>query len=67
MPADLKLGYLMVQEIDKTTLMLCQSLSPCAKTEPDQRVVNAEAILMLQKDRALLVAELMTSAYGSNI
>lgn len=64
---DLKLAYLMVVEIDRTTAMFAASLGSQAPTEPDDRIAAAEAILMLQKDRKLLVTEIMKGAYGAEI
>lgn len=64
---DLKTAYLMIVEIDRTTAMLAARLSGQAPTEPDDRIAAAEAILMLQKDRKMLVAEIMKGAYGAKI
>ena len=64
---DLKVHYLMLIEIDRTTSMLAARLCSQAKTEPDERIAAAEAILMLQKDRKLLVTEIMKGAYGAEI
>lgn len=57
----------MVHEIDRTCAMLMGRLTASAKVEPDDRIAAAEAILMLQKDRKLLVAEIMKGAYGAQI
>lgn len=62
---DLKPAYTMLIEIDGTTSMLAARLCSQAKTEPDDRIAAAEAILMLQKDRKLLVTEIMKGAYGA--
>ena len=62
---DLKVHYLMLIEIDRTTSMLASKLCSQAKTEPDDRIAAAEAILMLQKDRKILVTEIMKGAYGA--
>ena len=59
---DLKVHYLMLIEIDRTTSMLAAKLCSQAKTEPDDRIAAAEAILMLQKDRKILVNEIMKGA-----
>ena len=59
---DLKVHYLMLIEIDRTTSMLAARLCSQAKTEPDDRIAAAEAILMLQKDRKILVNEIMKGA-----
>ena len=68
---DLKVHYLMLIEIDRTTSMLAAKLCSQAKTEPDDRIAAAEAILMLQNDRKLLVKllveEIMKGAYGAKI
>ena len=64
---DLKVHYLMLIEIDRTTSMLAAKLCSQAKTEPDDRIAAAEAILMLQNDRKLLVTEIMKGAYGAEI
>ena len=64
---DLKVSYLMLIEIDRTTSMLAAKLCSQAKTEPDDRIAAAEAILMLQNDRKLLVKEIMKGAYGAKI
>ena len=56
---DLKPVYTMLVEIDRTTSMLAAKLCSQAKTEPDERIAAAEAILMLQNDRKLLVTEIM--------
>ena len=64
---DLNVSYLMLLEIDRTTSMLAARLCNQAKTEPDERIAAAEAILMLQKDRKILVAEIMKGAYGAKI
>ena len=64
---DLKVSYLMLIEIDRTTSMLAARLCSQAKTEPDDRIAAAEAILMLQKDRKILVNEIMKGAYGAEI
>ena len=64
---DLKVHYLMLIEIDRTTSMLAARLCSQAKTEPDERIAAAEAILMLQKDRKLLVTEIMKGSYGAEI
>ena len=56
---DLRVSYLMLIEIDRTTSMLAAKLCSQAKTEPDDRIAAAEAILMLQNDRKLLVEEIM--------
>ena len=55
----------MIHEIDRTCALLMAKLTRSAKVEPDDRIAAAEAILMLQKDRKLLVAEIMKEAYGS--
>ena len=57
----------MIHEIDRTCAMLMGRLTASAKVEPDERIAAAEAILMLQKDRKLLVAEIMKGAYGAQI
>lgn len=64
---DLKPAYTMVLQIDRTTAMLAARLSGQAPTEPDERIAAAEAILMLQKDRKMLVTEIMKGAYGAKI
>ena len=64
---DLNVSYLMLIEIDRTTSMLAARLCSQAKTEPDERIAAAEAILMLQKDRKILVTEIMKGAYGAQI
>ena len=64
---DLKVHYLMLIEIDRTTSMLAAKLCSQAKTEPDDRIAAAEAILMLQNDRKLLVTEIMKGSYGAKI
>ena len=64
---DLKVHYLMLIEIDRTTSMLAAKLCSQAKTEPDERIAAAEAILMLQNDRKLLVTEIMKGSYGAKI
>ena len=56
---NLKAAYLIILEIDRTTSMLAAKLCSQAKTEPDDRIAAAEAILMLQNDRKLLVEEIM--------
>ena len=55
---DLKSAYTMLVEIDRTSLMLASKFLPSSKAEPDERIAAAETILMLQKDRKLLVAEM---------
>jgi hypothetical protein len=62
---DLRTAYDMLVELDRSTLSLAMQLHPQSKVDPDQRIAAAEAILMLQKDRKLMVAEIMTAAYGS--
>ena len=62
---DLKPAYTMLVEIDRTSLMLASKFLPCSKAEPDERIAAAEALLMLQKDRKTLVAEIMKGTYGS--
>ena len=57
----------MLVEIDRTCAMLMGKLTASAKVEPDDRIAAAEAILMLQKDRKLLVAEIMKGSYGAQI
>ena len=57
----------MLIEIDRTTSMLAAKLCSQAKTEPDERLAAAEAILMLQNDRKLLVTEIMKGSYGAKI
>ena len=64
---DLKVHYLVLIEIDRTTSMLAAKLCSQAKTEPDERIAAAEAILMLQNDRKLLVTEIMKGSYGAKI
>ena len=64
---DLKVHYLMLIEIDRTTSMLAARLCSQAKTEPDERIAAAEAILMLQNDRKLLVAEIMKGVHDAEI
>lgn len=64
---DLTPAATMIHEIDRTCAMLMAKLTRSAKVEPDERIAAAEVILMLQKDRKLLVAEIMSTAYGSNI
>ena len=64
---DLNVHYLMLIEIDRTTSMLAAKLCSQAKTEPDDRIAAAEAILMLQNDRKLLVTEIMKGSYGAEI
>ena len=64
---DLKPAYIMLIEIDRTCAMLMGRLTASAKVEPDDRIAAAEAILMLQKDRKLLVEEIMKGAYGAKI
>ena len=64
---DLKLSVAstMVVEIDRTSMMLSAKFLPSSKAEPDERIAAAEALLMLQKDRKSLVAEIMKGAYGA--
>lgn len=62
---DLKPAYTMLIEIDHTSVMLASKFHPASQVEPDERIAAAEALLMLQKDRKLLVTEIMTAAYGS--
>lgn len=62
---DLKPAYTMVHEIDRTCAMLMGRLTASAKAEPDERIAAAEALLMLQKDRKILVAEIMKGGYGA--
>ena len=64
---DLKPACTLVHEIDRTCAMLMDRLTASAKAEPDERITAAETILMLQKDRKLLVAEIMKGAYGAQI
>lgn len=64
---DLKPAYTMLVEIDRTSVMLAAKFLPSSKAEPDERIAAAEAILMLQKDRKTLVAEIMKGAYGAQI
>lgn len=64
---DLKPAYTMLVEIDRTSMMLSAKFLPCSKAEPDERIAAAEALLMLQKDRKSLVAEIMKGAYGAQI
>lgn len=64
---DLKPAYTMLVEIDRTSMMLSAKFLPSSKAEPDERIAAAEALLMLQKDRKLLVAEIMKGAYGAQI
>jgi hypothetical protein len=64
---DLTPAATMIHEIDRACAMLMCKLTHSAKVEPDERITAAEALLMLQKDRKLLVAEIMTAAYGSKI
>ena len=63
---DLKPACTLVHEIDRTCAMLMDKLTASAKVEPDERIAAAEAILMLQKDRKMLVAEIMKGAYGAH-
>ena len=60
-------AYTMLVEIDRTCAMLMGKLTASAKVEPDDRIAAAEAILMLQKDRKLLVTEIMKGSYGAQI
>ena len=62
---DLKPACTLVHEIDRTCAMLMGRLTASAKVEPDDRIAAAETILMLQKDRKSLVAEIMKGAYGN--
>ena len=64
---DLKPAYTMLVEIDRTSMMLSSKFLPSSKAEPDERIAAAKALLMLQKDRKLLVAEIMKGAYGAQI
>jgi hypothetical protein len=64
---DLRPDYTILIEIDRTSMCLAANFLPYSKAEPDKRIAAAEAILMLQKDRKLLVPEIMTAAYGSKI
>ena len=64
---DLTPAYTMLVEIDRTSVMLAAKFLPSSKVEPDERIAAAEALLILQKDRKLLVAEIMSTSYGSNI
>ena len=64
---DLKPAYTMLVEIDRTSMMLSAKFLPSSKAEPDERIAAAEALLMLQKDRKTLVAEIMKGAYGAQI
>lgn len=41
------------------TMMLAGKFLPSSKAEPDERIAAAKALLMPQKDRKLLVAEIM--------
>lgn len=50
--------------LDQQVWFLVNRLSPYARTEPDERIQIAEAILMLQKDRNAMVAEIMAKHYG---
>ena len=62
---DLKPACTMIHEIDRTCAMLMGRLTASAKVEPDDRIAAAETIFTLQKDRKLLVAEIMSTVYGS--
>ena len=62
---DLTPAYTMLVEIDRTCVMLAAQFLPSSKMEPDARIAAAETILTLQKDRKLLVAEIMSTVYGS--
>ncbi len=64
---DLTPAATMIHEIDRICTILMGRLTDSAKVEPDDRIAAAEAILMLQKDRKLLVAEIMKGAYGAQI
>ena len=64
---DLKPAYTMLVEIDRTSTILATKFCGQSKAEPDERIAAAEAILMLQKDRKLLVAEIMKGAYDAQI
>lgn len=55
---DLKPAYTMLVEIDRTSMMLSSKFLPSSKAEPDERIAAAETILMLQKDRKILVEEM---------
>ena len=50
--------------LDQQVWFLVNRLSPYAKTEPDERIEIANAILMLQQDRNAMVAEIMVKMYG---
>ncbi len=64
---DLKPAYTMLVEIDRTSTMLATKFCGQSNAEPDERIAAAEAILMLQKDRKILVSEIMKGAYGAKI
>ena len=51
-------------DLDDQTKKLCHKLC-FAALEPDERIEVAEAILMLQNDRKIMVKEIMTQLYGS--
>jgi hypothetical protein len=51
-------------DLDKQTKKLCHRLC-FAVLEPDEKIEVAEAILMLQNDRKVMVKEIMTQLYGS--
>jgi hypothetical protein len=62
---DMKSAYTLLAEIDNSTMGLCRTLHGSQPTGADNRIANAEAILMLQHDRKGLVMEIMTTSYGS--
>jgi len=57
--------YTSIHDLDSQVQMLVSKLSGSSKTEPDERIQIAEAILMLQHDRKQMVKEIMTRLYGA--
>ena len=56
--------HTVLTDLDKQTRALCQKLV-CMPLEPEEKIEVAEAILMLQNDRKVMLKEIMTQLYGS--
>lgn len=50
--------YTALSDLDKQTKHMCLRLV-CSALEPDDRIMLAEAIVMLQQDRKAMVQEIM--------
>lgn len=53
--------YQHLRDLDNQTFIMCKTLANKPVMEPDERIIIAEHILMIQRDRKAAVIEIMQS------